>query len=174
MVMAGSIDPASAQTNEQFQPDSSLHWINIGLGPGTGGMAAGAVISIKQNSTNKYLSFRITYNEEFVLFTSPSENVWDVGALIGIRNRSAKGLSSISAGLSVVGGRKRSGNRTGGDWFGSEYDSRIFTTMGIPVNTELFLTPSKNFGIGLNGFANINPQKPFAGVLLCLQIGKIH
>jgi hypothetical protein len=64
---------------------------------------------------------------------------------------------------------------SGGGWFGpSYYESLSFTTVGIPLEAQVFFTPFSFLGIGMCGFANLNPEKPYAGALLCLKIGKLR
>ena len=41
-----------------------------------------------------------------------------------------------------------------------------YYTPNLPVELELFAVPSRNFGIGVAGFANLNSQRNINGLLL--------
>ena len=136
--------------------------VNGGLGESEGGISGGLSLSYQTGSS--LFSIRGVINEEFKLdlwgYSGPPERVWDVGVLYGRVAKASWGLASISGGVGIVGA--------------SEYEGSSSLHMGIPVEGQLFWTPSYRLGIGIYGFANLNTEKSFAGALLCLQIGRLR
>jgi hypothetical protein len=143
------------------------YWLNMGFGISTVDMSGGAGFSYQ--SGKKLISIRYTHNEDFTLFELPKESVWDVGVLYGIIRKSNYGLISASGGISIVGGYHRGAYIESTD----SYEKKSFFTFGIPLEFQLFFTPFDYVGVGLNEFANLNPENTFVGMLLCLQIGKL-
>jgi len=110
---------------------------------------------------NELYSLRITGTVEprmHMWGNQPDESITECGVLYGRATKASYGVASVSGGISIV--------------VASLYTS--FTTVGIPLEAQLILTPTKIFGIGFKGFANLNPQKSFGGLLFCLQIGKLR
>lgn len=104
----------------------------------------------------------------------PGESVGDIGILVGMISNNKYFKASISAGLSSVRGVRR------GRYIGTygccqrEYEKISFNTIGLPIESQLLLTPFSFLGIGINVFANINMEEAYLGALICLQIGKLH
>lgn len=169
--MLGSIHPAYSQT--EIRTDSSKYWVNIGVGFSSPEFTAlGVIFSHELKNEKNIITLRLIRAEEIRIFSSPSNAHWDLGVLAGVIRKKQRGMVSISAGGSIVGGKKKE-DLTGGELFDADYSTKNYTTVGLPINSQIFFTPFSHVGIGLNGFANINPKKSFAGVLVCLQIGKI-
>jgi hypothetical protein len=147
--------------------EESHYWLNMGFGISTVDMSGGAGFSCQTGK--RLISIRYTHNEDFAFLEPVKESVWDVGVLYGIIRKSNYGLISASAGISIVGGYDR-GERID---FTDSYEKKNFLTFGVPLEVQLFFTPFDYVGVGINGFANLNPKKTFTGVLLCLQIGKL-
>ncbi len=88
-------------------------------------------------------------------------------------------MASFSAGLGLVGGVKRGKQLPSEDredfWsLKRHYEDKQFTTAGIPLQFQLFCTPSRVFGFGLIGFGNINKERSYYGGMLCIQLGKLR
>jgi hypothetical protein len=162
--------PSYAQDTSGNTKDQH-YWVNIGggfagvhggLGEDDGGVSGGMGFSYQNGSS--LFSIRGVENEEFKLdlwgYSGPPEKVWDIGALYGRVAKASYGLASISAGVGIVGASNGEGN--------SSYRP------GIPVEGQLFWTPSSVLGFGICGFADFNSKKSFAGVLFCLQIGLLN
>ncbi|HXF48696.1 MAG TPA: hypothetical protein VNL73_04645 [Verrucomicrobiae bacterium] len=144
-----------------------LWWLNIGAGfssgvePGLPGIGLG--LSYKHNPG--LFSLRTAYFEEFQICLfggcGNPDRAWDAGALYGVITKSRTTFASASAGIGLAGGRR------GGE--------KSFTTVGIPLETQLFVTPFRhaNVGFGLYGLGDINPKKSFWGALFCLQVGRL-
>jgi hypothetical protein len=141
---------------------SGIGWVDGGLGEDPGGISGGAGFSYQTGPS--LLSIRWVAIAELQLdlwgTSGPAEGVWDVGALYGRIAKTSWGLASVSAGLSLVGVSDNKGVST--------YHP------GIPVESQLFWTPTSAFGIGLYAYGNLNSKKSFFGALLCLQIGKLR
>ena len=153
----------------------NLSWLNLGLGVGSIGLSAGA--SFSYNFGSSLISIRSVANSEFKIFgPSPSENVWDLGVLYGRSAKASYGVASISGGIAIVGGVRRGRylGSTGGFFSSDKYESLTFSTIGIPIEGQLFWTPFSFFGIGIYGFGNLNPEQSFAGALLCLEFGEVR
>lgn len=149
------------------------YWFNAGLGTSSFGGSLG--ISASYQTGRSLASVRFIYNEEFnILGPSPSESVWDFGALYGINAKGSLVFASVSGGVSFVTGVRRGKYLGSSGWFSSNYESEPFVTVGIPVEGQLFWTPLNFLGIGFYGFANLNPEKSFVGALLSIQLGKLR
>jgi hypothetical protein len=138
-------------------------WLNAGLGWGPYPMSAG--LSFSHQWGHYIMSIRGVYSEELV-FTIPwwgqtetiTNYIYDVGLLVGYSTKTPQSLGyfSIAAGVSYVAG----------DPHGS--------AIGLPIEAQLFYTPFSFLGFGVTGFADINGEKRFAGVLICVQVGKLR
>jgi hypothetical protein len=157
-------------------------WVVGGMGVGfaklggrAGGFASGA--SLSYHTGGNLFSIRYIFAEKTSASSSrfggptPLESVWDLGVLYGICTKTASNFASLSAGLGLVGGVRRR-KFLGNNLFSDEYEGLTFHTFGIPIEGQLFLTPSSFVGIGFIGFGNINKEKSFGGVLLCVRLGK--
>lgn len=134
-----------------------LYLVNTGGGFSSFGLSLG--ISLSSQFGRSLVSIRYIYNTTFMSLSPREETVWDLGALYGLSSKTSSGFSSISGGVSIVGGNR--------------YDIRdewsTFLTVGIPIEGQMFWKPYPSLGIGIYGFANLNPEKSFVGALLCLQ-----
>lgn len=144
------------------------YWVNMGgggslvhggLGEDEGGISGGGSFSYQTGSS--LFSIRGVESEEFKLdlfgYSGPPEKVWDIGVLYGRVAKASWGLASISGGVGIVGV--------------SDDEGITSHHIGLPIESQLFWTPSSRVGIGIYGFANLNFEKSFVGALLCVQIG---
>lgn len=146
----------------QDSTDSRFTWFNAGIGASSleksgdrAALSAGATMSFQRGE--HLVSIRFVDNE--LLFANPwgivfgaapkKIVVWDLGVLYGRIARATFGFASIGGGIAFVGG-----------------DESAF---GIPLEAQIFWTPSSSFGIGLYVFANFNRVRSFAGALACVQ-----
>lgn len=150
-------------------PNSS-GWTSIGMGASSAGvlLGAGYTFVIKDKML---MTIRHVRREEFNPFSSPSESVWDLSALVGIGNAGKNGGAVASVGLGLVGG-VRKGERTGGGWFYSTYEAQKFSTIGIPLELQLFLKAASSFGIGVNTYVNLNRERSFVGFAFSLMFNE--
>lgn len=157
-------------TSVQQASDSGFtsYWLDAGIGVGSPGLAGGVSASYLWGHT--LYTVRYVYDHEIALFFTPTplESAWDVGFLYGMAARNQMFYSSASVGIGVTGGVRR------GSYISFlDYESDAYTTIGIPLQGELFLTPVSFVGIGVTAFGNLNPVRSFGGVLVCLRVGKL-
>jgi hypothetical protein len=163
--------------NRPRQSEQRSAWLNAGLGVGSAGLPGGVSFSYRAGSS--LISLRCVYSEESdieIFGPSPSEWVMDIGVLYGVSAKASYGQASLSGGVSLVRGVPR-GRYLGssGGWFGkSNYEELSYSTFGIPIEGQLFWTPSSRTGIGVCAFADLNGERSFAGALLCLQIAVLQ
>lgn len=142
----------------QKQTRHNYLWDNFGIGWGTQTLACGLGVS-GQLGGHHLISIRgvtfIGMSAENIVFT-----LHDIGILYGFSTKTpqSRGYCSFAVGLSYVNGRNYK------------------ATVGFPIEVQLFLIlkskHAKLFGgIGLYGFANINSEESFVGLLLCAQLG---
>lgn len=150
---------AYAEVNPKWA-QHNYFWLNVGVGWGNQLPVLGLGISY-QLGRHHLISIRGVTSvgmgeDEFVSVLG------DVGILYGYSSKTAqsRGYYSFAMGLSYVNGRN--------------YEA----TVGIPIEVQLILIlkskhPQLFGGVGLYGFANINSEKSFVGLLLCFQLGRL-
>jgi len=153
--------------------DGHYFWVNLGVGMGMGADPDGDICSspgivISYLAGTHLFSLRYAHSYEInILGPSPSNEVLDIGVLYGIIAKNEIGFASVSAGLGGVKGIKRvSAGPT-------EYIGESVFTTGVPLEAQLFWNPVSFFGLGLYAFANANLERPFGGVLFCVQAGNL-
>lgn len=152
--------------NNEISPNNdhpnNLFWIKAGLGVGGSkqhdGIAFGANLSY-QKDYHLFSVRSVAYIWQIGMFSSPGGGFIDAGVLYGRVAKKKYGFASLSGGLAVAKGNPNSEN---------------ITTLGLPLETQLFFTPFSFLGLGITGFANINPEESFYGGLICIQIGKLR
>jgi hypothetical protein len=169
IVLPGSYSSIYAQESSSNY-DGRYCWADVGIGGAwvNGGIGSpadksGFSIGLDLYYQNGYdlFSLRITGTVEprLILWgNQKAESISEYGVLYGRVAKASYGAASVSAGISIV----------------SESPYTSFTTVGFPLEAQLIWTPTSVFGIGFKGFANLNPQKSFAGLLFCLQFGMLR
>lgn len=155
----GSNYEKSNLENTSNPDNNNRFWINAGLGVGTLG---GAGIA----STSYQFGLHLLSIRGAVTFEILGDDFWDIGMLYGLATSKQNYHASISSGMAVMGG-----SRSAGFFEQSEVISR---QIGFPLEGQLFWWPSNVFGLGLNGFVNLNMEQTFAGLTLTLQLGKLR
>ncbi|MBA4159794.1 MAG: hypothetical protein H0X65_20345 [Gemmatimonadetes bacterium] len=152
---------------QPVQGRTQSFWINAGVGVGTLDLAAAASASYQFGSS--LLSVRTAATGEFELL-GPADELWDVGLLYGRATPPGTFHAALGAGVALVRGTLR-----GGGGFGPpEREERIPTTVGLPVELQLFWRPTTILGLGIYGFANANREQSFAGAALSVQLGSLR
>lgn len=157
--------PCAAQEEHVSDRAGTSFWVNGGTGiSSTGFQSASLSLSFRRGAS--VLSLRGTSNSE-VLF---SREFSDIGVLYGPCIGSGKNLLSFGMGLGVVTGRYPTIPR-GRNVFINLMSARPKLNMsgGIPMEVQAFWRPVSFLGVGLYGYANVNSEKLFAGVTLCVQ-----
>ena len=149
-------------------------WINTGLGAGSGSGLGGGAALLEGNyrlSEHQLISVRATKTSDFQIF-SPSNEFTEVGALYGVIAKAKYGYASASAGL---GWAQYKDYVTYHNFFsgGGNETTRRQNTVNIPLEIQLFTTPTPYVGIGLIGFSNINSVNVVSGAFLALQFGNL-
>ncbi len=86
----------------------------------------------------------------------------DVGLLYGRVLSEGSFFASVGAGVAYVEGLDVG-------LFGD--NDELFATIGLPLEVQLFVRPFRFIGVGIYGFANINPEQNFTGATFSVQIG---
>jgi hypothetical protein len=133
-------------------------WLGPGLGAGTNDFAAHFNFSYQTGAN--LLSLRAATTAGIF-----SDGFGDVALLYGRATRPDRYHASVAVGVAVADGCK------GGGLGGCRDRPSVF---GFPIETQLFWRPSRVFGVGLYGFANLNQSQSFAGMTLGLQLGRLR
>lgn len=188
ITITGSLVQAQTGTKDEKLMDSKLknegsaynfreftYWLDGGIGGSSSGLAGG--LSISAQSGRSLFSLRYVsssrYGESWLGGYTTPEKVWDIGPLYGLIAKGKWVYASISGGISLVGGTKH-GMYLGSPGWINTYEKVSLTTVGIPLEIQLFFTPFSSFGIGVHGFANLNLKRSYFGILICLQCGKLR
>jgi hypothetical protein len=151
-----------------IDPPAQLWWLNFGLGDADvstdGEVYFSGLASFTKPVTNSLLlTGRGLIAEEFRIF-GDSQQYWEGSVIAGVYTKGKVGFASIGAGLGVTGGRIDMDNSSG---------LENFTTIGLPVESQLFLT-LPFAGIGVVGFANFSPEGSYWGAVVALQFGNLR
>jgi len=155
----------AAQAPATSNGRDSRFWIGSGLGvaaltiadeQGIFGVAAG-------NLNATYQFGRTLVSARVTLATLVIGEIYsDVGLLYGRVLSEGSFFASVGAGVAYV-----EGDYTG--LFGD--NEELFATIGLPLEVQLFVRPFRFIGVGIYGFANVNPEQSFTGATFSVQIG---
>lgn len=140
---------AQAQVTETNQA-RNLWWVFGGGGLSTQGGSVG--FGLSHQFRPHILTARFVRNYDF---DGGGTQAWDVGMLYGRSYKTQHAMISGSAGLGYVG------------------PPAEFGTVGIPLESQIFWTPTRYFGIGVYAFGNLNTKESYGGALLGLQFGRL-
>lgn len=123
-----------------------------------------------------YWKLRLICDIEFNIFgPEPPEQYYDIGLLYGKFINTKIIRLSLSGGLGVLGGVKRGAflYRNPG-FLGSDFfEKKLIFSPSVPLEIDLSLVPTKHFGIGISGFANLNFENTLVGFIINLKFGKL-
>jgi len=150
----------------QISPSSrSSWWASAGLGVGAlnshGDPAFAGRAALSYRFRHNLLTVRSTVDAR--LF---GDSFWDVGILYGRAKHGPRETTSFSVGVGAAGGER-------GEGIFSNVTHQA-TTIAIPIEMQVFWIPTSVFGIGVCGFANINHEESFVGVVLTVEVGKLR
>ncbi len=150
-------------------------WISGGFGFAGGnnlaGVGSGIIVTYHPRGrvvSMRYMSIismtMIEIQEGFVRY----ETVKDVGVTYGVIEKNKWLYTSAATGVSFLAGEKRVGV--------GDANSRLedFSTVGIPYELQLFITPIPALGVGLSFSGSLNNEASYAGILLCMQYGLLR
>jgi hypothetical protein len=120
---------------------------------------------IKNNHIEK---FRLSHSVNILFMSNDHETISELGGLYGLFNKNGHMYSEISAGIGIVGGKKRGkylGSSGGGIWsFGDpNYENDNYISIGIPFDAKIMYL-GKNGGFGLKLSGNINSKISYYGL----------
>jgi hypothetical protein len=151
---------------QEKQNTMKFFWIELGFGADNNGISG--QLSSNWSIKSRLIRFRyIGSTEIFILGSkSPRNTMNDIGILYG-KSFIRKCVSYVvSGGVGIIAGKRRS-NFLGsnGQLFGTEYyEKKRILNIGIPIEIECKLRPSKNAGIGIGVYGNINLDRPICGL----------
>ena len=135
------------------------YWVGAGVGAGSEDFAGHLNISY-QSGANLF-SLRTAGTAGIF-----SDGFGDVALLYGRATRAPERYqAAVAVGLAVADGCD------GGGLGGCRERPSV---IGFPLEAQAFWRPSKIFGVGLYGFADINHLHSFAGVTLGIQLGRLR
>lgn len=172
LVIASPLLLANGARAQSSPPDEggSRFWLSGGLGPaflsGTDSRHAGGDIAVSLNATYQFgrdlLSARAAgAGDPF------KDSAWDLGLVYGrtfARGQQLFGqplFFSLGAGLAYVE-----------VWPAGRNSAKV--TAGLPLEVQVYVRPLRFLGVGIYGFANVNPQQNFLGAALGIQIGNLR
>jgi hypothetical protein len=80
---------------------------------------------------------------------------WEIGGLYGRSYKTQYAMISGSGGVAYVGPSPKMG------------------TVGLPLESQVFWTPTRYFGVGIYVFGNVNTKQSFGGAMLGIQLGRV-
>lgn len=177
-------------------PDSTSGVFRIGFGLGgaelggeSAGVSARGALTWSPGGSTTVTLRGTTAQELDILGPTPSEEVWDVGVLIGRQARGKRGYTSLAAGLALVGGMQRGERITtpprpcytldfwcvlGEALTPEKYEKEPFETVGIPIELEAGFTFTPVLGLTADVWANLNRTRSAGGFTLGLVVGKLR
>ncbi len=146
-------------------------WLNIrfSFAGSTGFFGGGAGANLSYLSNAGLFSIRFIYIEQAHTMEPVSLNnfqikqIAELSGLYGLSTKTKWFLASLSSGIGIVVGKQKSNN-----------EENSFSTIGLPLESQLFLRPLPAVGFGITIFVNVNSKKSYTGILFCLQIGKLR
>ena len=160
------------------------YYIDLGIGGFTtfNNLSGGTYyigINRLTNSTHYAMRYRRLSEGSIVNFggPSPSEEYGSIGLMFGKGSSKKSYQSHFLGGLGVTGGITRGKYiRTVQGIFGSieYYEKEKFLTPSIPLEIGFLVKPSKNLGIGITLFGDLNLTRSYFGIALNLSLGKFE
>jgi hypothetical protein len=108
----------------------------------------------------------------------PGAGARPVSVLAGVSDASPRspGGAELAVSVGPALGWRTSGSRAALGWWlgaaavgGEAADRSAFLTGGLMLGTELFFSPARTIGVGLQNATNLNPEVPFNAVFLTLR-----
>lgn len=166
------VRPSGKAQSEIDSSSGRLGWVTVGGGYGGGKNFSGGGGS----ATASYLDGKNLYSVRFLVLGSiavdptpnplegelKSKGASDLSALFGLAHKGSLLFLSASTGLGIV-------------WITEKgpFGQRRTTTIGVPLEVQVYFTPLRVLGIGVSFSGNINGRRSYGGVFAGLQIGKL-
>lgn len=158
---------ASAQLLDDEGPARPL-WLNLGLGSEHTRELISAMAGLSRTlESGRIATLRVSYMEEMLFCFGPCsvspEQRLDVAVLYGAALQGRRAMASAAAGFGILDGRRTIRRDR-------QLDSRSFTTGGATAEVQLYVRPLSFLGLGATGYLHLNPEVPFAGLNLGVQL----
>lgn len=154
----------------QGRYDNTYFWLTGGLGASSLG-SLGGVASIHLQYQRILFGLRATASAESVEMFSGGDELFDLGFLIGYVLSDASTILSMSTGLARVTGSHFYGKP---GIFGGGHRESISPVIGIPFEFQAIYPISSKFGLGAYGYLNLNRERTFFGITVCIAVGKLR
>jgi hypothetical protein len=165
----------SNRSSSQPQTDSmssspSMGWVTLGVGLSGNRDFFGltANLSASYFSALGLLRLRLVNATGFpgeetpTRLQSHTSRLLELSGMYGLSHRTSFLLLSVSSGIGMVRMREYTPN-----------GQKVSTTLGIPLEGEVLITPLPTVGVGMNVFGNLNGKSSYWGVLSCISLGKL-
>jgi hypothetical protein len=160
-----------AQSNFKSSPDKNF-WLSSSMGIMGGTQYSGILADFSIAYSNKNNFYSIEYLAaadigNFVIYSDTERNsLSGINLLYGTMKRASFYKVSYSFGLSVF------------EAYHSKRENDIFEkiykyTVGVPLSTQLVLTPIRILAIGIKGYFNLNTENTLIGASIGLYFGKV-
>lgn len=151
----------SALSTALAAQERSRIWLGLGLGSGarSDGASGGALMA---EVVYQVKAHHLAIRGLGVIdpFSTGADGFGELGALYGRAAKRKWGHGVIAAGLALTGVESCRTSDIGG-----------CTTLGVPVLAEAALRLGSIAGLGIQGFANLNPKSVYGGIVVLLQLG---
>jgi hypothetical protein len=160
-------EAASSQNDSTDSP--SLAWVNFGIGFsgtknffGLGGIVNTGYVSEIGLCSVRFIDADKATVDPATLTSTRLTHLNELSAMYGLNYRTSLFSLSASSGIGLV-------------WFKEQDNSgnRSFSSVGIPIDAQAFVTPLKVLAFGVTLFSNLNAKSTFTGLMFCVRIGKV-
>jgi hypothetical protein len=165
-----TIFASQTAVNTQQRYGRQASWLTFGYGAAEnpGMMALGGSISFKRD--NLLMSIRVLYGTSEGVDVGPTDKLREYGQLFGICRSNSSSVFSASCGIALV-------NMTRVKYTnGLPREIENIATVGFPMEVRAFRTDDflgLDLGLGLHGYANINSERSYVGILLSILAGSL-
>ena len=160
---------------------ADYYWLTAGRGSNT---LTGETMHIAFSTQMKKHIFNVSFymseerlNNPFVS-KNPDIFIHDISFQYGRRWMEHFGFIVLSSGFSLITGKDRGRFEQRVDFMRNRvyelYEIKSLTTIGIPVQMQLQITPVKWLGIGISMQGNINSKLPYAAFLITGTVGRVN
>jgi len=144
-------------------------WLNLGPGFGTVDEGSTFLASLSLQTGKHVLTLR-ALSTGAAMFDE-GKTMTDYSLLYNWCVMNKNIFLSAGAGLAYVSGEI---DHSGLILSGSSDKEDLGSSIGLPVDVQFFWRPLSFVGLGLYGFACLNPEESYAGAAICLQLGKLR
>ncbi len=158
----------------QFDKFDSLdghrgYWLGLGIGGNYFGLTKSGNLTYAINENIFMLRYtkssELRFNVDGI-YDEPEKKISEFALMYGRYLKSNNTILSLALGLSYLNGINRGKNIEFHD-----FETINISTFGLPIELDFMLGFSKNIGIGIQLYSNINKDKSFTGVIFKINIG---